>query len=411
MKVGIFVYNISNIKFNVNSIVNSTDYYFVLMANQKTIANLTLDNRNAFSEIIAFDDVTLLALDASLQKFLDSYARNDIFLMTNDESCTVICAQLRDRYHLLGPSESTMLPFVDKGLMKKKLQNTAIRCPRYVLHDDDQLQENTEHYLSRIENYLNYPMIVKPTTSYGSLNTEKIQDRRDLIRCLSDANAIDQFFEIDEFIEGDLYHCDGIVLDKKMIVFFACRYNTPCANFTKGVPLGSLILLNQNPLRARLLAFTESCLTALDVPDGAFHLEAFVNHRDEIIFLEVGARAPGAMVIPTYELMTKINLEEMHFRVQLHQSIQTVMPGITKYAAWICYPKHRGFVRGFNPHKSLSVCEIRYLVKENDLLEQASGLLDVSATLLITNQSYAALTHEWENLFSFEPIHYEQESE
>lgn len=326
MKTCIFVYNIANVKFDTNKLYDPKKHRFILIANQERIANLAKHYRQSFAEIIAVDTIDFSTLNTLLQKFLQQYPHSKIQLMTDDESCMLICAQLRDKYHLSGPSAKIILPFVDKIAMKDKLSTSKIRQPKYLHFDYVSYKKNSTQYIEAVGNYLNYPLFLKPTSSYGSVNALKLKTENELMKALSDISKTNEDYEIDEFIDGDLYHCDGIVKDQNIVIFFANRYNTPCVNFTKGVPLGSLILLDNDPLKEKLRAFTQTCVSALDTPDGAFHLEAFVNRAGEIIFLEIGARAPGALVIPTYDTMYGINLEEQHFRLQLNQTHREVLP-------------------------------------------------------------------------------------
>ena len=102
-------------------------------------------------------------------------------------------------------------------------------------------------------------------------------------------------YEVEEFIEGELYHVDRVVASAGNMLFAcASRYIAPCLNFEHGAPLGSVIL-SRSAEERRFIGFAQLVLEVLQLKSSAFHLEAF-EQAGELIFLEIGARVPGADV-------------------------------------------------------------------------------------------------------------------
>lgn len=406
MTLYIFFYNIVKVKSKLKKIFNFQTDRFVLVTGQSSYLSLSPENKSVFEEIIILDRFDFAHVDERLHNLLTKNSNKNIKILTNEESLGIVCAQLREKYHVAGASPYQILPFVDKVVMKERLKSTDIRAPKYLDFDLREYQKNPESYLHQVEEKLSYPMIAKPTDSFGSIDTIKINSFSDLEQYVKRNAVQNKHFEIDEFIEGNLYHCDGLVKNKKIVIFLSCLYNTPCMNFTKGVPLGSFIVDEKNPLHSHLFQFTQHTLQLLNIPDGAYHLEVFVNKKQEIIFLEVGARTPGALLIPTYEKMFDVNLEEQHYRIKMGLPYIDRLPPPKIYCAWMMFPQHDGIVRGYNKPEIKSEYQIHYLVKLDQPSRAVESLLDVEATIVLENKSREALHEDYLKLQSFKPISY-----
>lgn len=76
------------------------------------------------------------------------------------------------------------------------------------------------------------------------------------------------------------------------------------------------------------MIFSEKVLRALGMPDGATHMEVFIERRGEPVFPEVAARAPGLLIVPLYEREFGINMANLEFCVQM--GLEPRSPGVTR---------------------------------------------------------------------------------
>ena len=86
------------------------------------------------------------------------------------------------------------------------------------------------------------------------MGTYHIKKVSDLEKVLNDISQQPWQFEIDEFIDGDLYHCDLIVFNDEISFFSVGAYANPLAQFSKGYPMGSIPVIDKE-LNIRLLEF------------------------------------------------------------------------------------------------------------------------------------------------------------
>lgn len=407
MNTYILLYNIIKIKSDINSLITNKDDRFILLANNKCLDQLSPENKSIFKTIIHLQEFNLKNVEEKLSAYFLQRSAGEIKVMTNEESCAIICAQLRERYQLSGPKIQDILPFVDKVVMKEKLKAGNIKMPHYVHFNYDKFNNDNERYLQEIEKNIGYPMLAKPTNSVGSINTKQILSLADL-RNYVEINIPDRSdFEIDEFIEGKLCHSDGLIKNNQILFFQSCAYNTPCLNFTKGAPLGSILIFKDTLLKNKISLFAQKIIKALEPPDGAFHLEFFIK-GDELIFLEMAARSPGALAIPTYQKMFGINLEEQHYRLQMGLPYLENLHNINEYSAWIIFPKQNGMVENLNTPQIKSEININYLVDINQEINNASSIFDAAVEVIISNKSYEVLREDFISLQAFEPVVYKR---
>ena len=97
------------------------------------------------------------------------------------------------------------------------------------------------------------------------------------------------------YIAGQIYHIDGLVRNRVLQFVKPSRYINTCYDFAHGKPLGSIVM-SPSTKTEKLIAFTDSCLQALELSNGAFHLEVIENQCGELYFLEIGARVGGGEI-------------------------------------------------------------------------------------------------------------------
>jgi biotin carboxylase len=217
-------------------------------------------------------------------------------------------AHLRERLGLPGTWPAAMLPRRDKHLMKQAVAAAAVRVPRFAAGDDPGAVRG-------LVDDAGWPIVVKPRTEAGSVGVTLARGWDDLCRALQGSPA--STLECEEFMEGRLFHADGLVVNGAVRLFAVFEYvNTPLLYVTDGLGSGAAMVDDPGLVRhGRVMA--EAVARALDLRDDAFHLEFFLLDTGDTCFLEVGARVGGGPVSRLLREVTGVDLVRQHVRLQL----------------------------------------------------------------------------------------------
>lgn len=216
-------------------------------------------------------------------------------------------------------AEHAML-FRDKCLMKAKIishntKSNHIHTPKYVaLEETDHLFITTQMK----EHCIKFPIILKPRAYGGSFGVHLIHNYDELQKL--DLSTMNTQYELDEFIKHRVAHSNGVVDDGKVIFINNYYYNDSpmkCGCYGKfGI---AHIEISDPNLNNKINAFAQEILSRLEMQRGVFHLEFFISDTDELIFLEVAARTPGAIIVPVIESSTNTNLQTVSCAIDMNR--------------------------------------------------------------------------------------------
>ncbi|WP_255950823.1 ATP-grasp domain-containing protein [Streptomyces odontomachi] len=217
-------------------------------------------------------------------------------------------AQVREALGVPGDHVADVLPARDKVMMKTAVAKAGLRVPRFLPLP-----------VALAEGAAAVPWhgrtILKPlagATSEGVARFATVDEALEAARRAEPALATDDF-EIEEFIDGELLHIDGLMMSGKPAGVLASRYMGSGLSYAEGNPLGSV----QTDTEPDLVDWVARCLNAIGIDDCPFHLEAF-DTPEGPVFLEVGARFGGADVVDCFELATGVRLPSAHLRLLIH---------------------------------------------------------------------------------------------
>lgn len=407
MNVCIFLYNVVSIKTSLLNLTNNEDCKFILIGSDYCLSNLSEDNRRFFDEIHCvnrnFHQIDCKEVETILLGFLKLYSASNIKLLTNEDSTQLVCAALREKYHIPGNSTEQLLPFVNKVISKNKLEG-KVRTPKFIPFNKAEYQTQPEKYVDKVIAQLGFPMFIKPVDLVSSIGTHHIPDSNTLQTVLHTISHEPWEFEIDEFIDGDLFHCDIIVHNNTIEFLMACKYAGPLAKFSKGSPMGS-ILVNDERLFEKLKKFSLEILSCLGTFSSAFHLEIFNEKKSgELVFLEAAARTPGAQVPDLYKIIFNQHVEELHYLVQISPNYDLKMEKTGKYAGWITFPKIKGTLAQIKKPEILVSNAFSSFVKSGDEMKQAESLLDSSCSVVFEDEDYQKVEQTFEFLKHYQPL-------
>lgn len=273
--------------------------------------------RYAFSARDLSDPEERAALLADLSKAGIHPSR----VVDTDEYSVLPAAELAASLGVPGLAPADLARFRDKGLMLDRLAGTDIPVPRRVPAAE----------VARAS----FPLVLKPRAGAASQGVRLARSPEELPPAAECAGLI-----IEEFVEGDVYHLDGLVRSGEILFFSASRYIGTCLDFAQGKPQAG-ITLPPGDERDAWLRFAESVTRALAPPPGAFHLEAFLRPDGSRVFLEIAVRPGGLPIVPTTRAVRSFDLALGHLRLRLGMDVGDIVARSTSalHGGYIVFPK------------------------------------------------------------------------
>lgn len=259
-------------------------------------------------------------------------------------------ARLRQWLNVPGPQLGEVILVRDKVQMKHAVARSGLRVPRFLPLPD----------------FIGFPTmaswtgktVLKPLSGASSEDVVLFDSPAHLLRMLSahctGVSSLDEAvgatinFEVEEFINGDIVHFDGLVANGELLTATASRYVGTCLDYAQGGPLGSFHF----PISPTMREWVASVLSAVCIDQGSFHLEAIENNG--LVFLEVGNRVGGADVVPTFEMATGVHLPSEELRIILDGRPSRPLPVSQLADAWHGWFVFPGHVAGQSTYRPIS---------------------------------------------------------
>ncbi|WP_111494186.1 ATP-grasp domain-containing protein [Marinobacter bohaiensis] len=385
--------NIVTFRSDFKNLANEARHDLVLITGELGLSNLGNDQKKFFADIVVTDPFDFRSITEEIHRYLTIKTvndLNDVRILCNDEYHLGTAAHLRQHFGITGALPDTIRLYTNKLDMKKSLAASGIRLPHYLAFDPVTYKASPAAYTRHIEAKLGYPVFAKPVDSAGSEGVRKLDSRPELEAWLSE-HATTENYELDEFLQGTLYHIDAVNVGGQSREIFVSENAYPNACFLEGLPMGSIPIASDSDMYARLVAFNARVVEALGgAPSGATHLEVFVTLNDELVFLEIAARAPGGWIPQMHHKRTGNNIEEQHFRAQMGvYEAPDCIDGL--YAAWMWYPKIEGVrLDASHPLEIESPYQVAWDVSEASAQTRPASIRDKVGGILLWNDD---LTH------------------
>lgn len=324
----------------------------------------------------------------------------DVRIICQSEDNMLLAAQLRDQFNLPGMSYQQTLLFRDKVMMKQALCNAGIRVPKF---ERIQFKEsvNLESLFDELSDKFSLPFLLKPTMMLGAIGVKIIYSYAEFASIYHELGGYD--YQVEEFIQGKLYHCDSIRNNNNTLYTVCCEYTSPNFDFQKGKSIISKPLKMGDILSRRMIDISNEVLSILQLHNGVSHMEFFINDKEDIIFLEVAARSPGAIITPMYRKAFNIPFEDIAFKIEMDVSF-TLDEMSTDYYMSGLLPISKGTVINRNNPNLLSSYEMNWYVEEGDKLDDCNNLRDKAASITVWNKNYEILLSDFNYLRDFQCI-------
>ena len=320
------------------------------------------------------------------------------------ESDILRAAALRDHLKLEGQHLASAEAFRDKFVMKETLLKNHIKTADFLL------LKNELDLIRFIEAY-GYPVIVKPRKAYGAIETFVLKEKSDLEDLLKLKGIFDEFqnskFIVETFIEGEMYHIDGLVYQGKIVFICPSQYTSTCLEMNKkdnsqrkGYS-ASFALPQKDVLTKQLIYFTQKVLESLPTPPNtAFFLEVFKSNEGEFIVCEIASRVGG---YPNPQVLWET------FSIDLKQEFIRVQAGLPpsyswkqssdKYFGGVAFATMDGVFKGLWGLEAFkNIKEKHVFINEGGEYSMPSGFLSLAAYFIIPAKSSYTFTQQTDEL-------------
>ncbi|MBB1259044.1 ATP-grasp domain-containing protein [Streptomyces alkaliterrae] len=212
----------------------------------------------------------------------------------------------------------------DKVAMKEALTGSGLRLPRFVA---DPTPCRPLPWSGRT--------VLKPRQGASSEDVTVHETAREALGAYQKL-ADPEGFQLEEHIDGDILHADGLIVDREIVDLAVSRYVNKPVEYANGVPLGS----HQEECTEEQRRLAQRVVSVLGIEEGSLHLEFFETESGELVFLEVANRVGGAAVVPMHERHTGVHLPSHEIAVRLGLERPPAGRPSGRYHGWLAFPGH-----------------------------------------------------------------------
>ncbi len=212
-------------------------------------------------------------------------------------------AALREHLRVPGMGDTTARYFRDKLAMRVRAKEDHFLVPPFVhVLNYDKLRLYMEHIAP--------PWVLKPRSEASAVGIKKVHNSEELWRSLDVLGDRQSYYILEKYIPGEVFHVDGILLDRKMVFAEVHKYSQPPLDVVSGGGVfASRTVERGSEDPVKLIELCDKLIHALGLVRGITHTE-FIKHREdgEFYFLETAARVGGANIAEMVEAARGVNL-------------------------------------------------------------------------------------------------------
>jgi hypothetical protein len=219
-----------------------------------------------------------------------------------DEFDTTRAAQIRELLRIDGMTLSESLRWRDKLAMRQVTKAAGLDVPPFTaFHNGAEVRA----FIERVPG----PWLVKPRMLAGSLGIRKYGTAAQVHAAFERMGQSAADHVLEQFIEGPLYHVDGIVDGGQVRFVQAHRYGRPLLEVAHGGGIfTSATVQRGTKLEAGLFDAHARVTAALGLQRGVTHAE-FIEAKDgRLVFVETACRVGGAHLSDLIEVTSGVNL-------------------------------------------------------------------------------------------------------
>lgn len=223
------------------------------------------------------------------------------------EHAVLLAAEMRSQFGLAGMDHATAIRFRDKVRMKEAVRQAgAALVPDFAALD-------SVHDLTKVD-WSTGRKVIKSRWGLAAKDLYMVDSLEEARHLVSGLDLSGSHYEIEEFVKGQIYHCDSVVQDGHIRFSSVGKYLADPASYSPGGIFGTTLVL-EGDLLERITALNAKTLSALGIKDGTTHLELFRTDADELVFCEVAGRPPGGIIPPVIQWQYGFNIVETQIRI------------------------------------------------------------------------------------------------
>ncbi len=234
-------------------------------------------------------------------------------------------ATLREHLRVGGMGETTARYFRDKLAMRMKARESGINVPDFIgIINHDKINE----FLSTVTP----PYVLKPRLSAGAIGITKLHSAEEVWKKINNLGDQQSFYLLEKFIQGDIYHVDSILINKKVLFSIVCKYGLPPMEVAhEGRVFMTRTIERGSEEEASLQKLNHTVLPSLGLVQGVSHTEYIKSNLDgSLYFLETSARVGGAHIVELIEGATGMNLWREWARLETASDITAYSPKLLR---------------------------------------------------------------------------------
>jgi len=219
------------------------------------------------------------------------------------EPLVLLAARVRERTGIAGMDHDTALGFRDKPVMKARLVEAGVRVPRFARAD-------TIESVLRAAREIGYPVVLKPVAGAGSADTWRADDEAAARARLATMGHVPEV-SIEEFIEGDEFTYDAVVIEGHPAIESVTQYHPPPLQGRSQEWISPAQITLRDPYIPAIRGGIElgrDVLHALRMGTGFVHMEWFRTPDGEAVFGEIACRSGGAKLMDGIDYANDIDV-------------------------------------------------------------------------------------------------------
>jgi hypothetical protein len=210
---------------------------------------------------------------------------------------------LRENLRIDGMGQTTGRYFRDKLAMRMRAKSCGIPIPAFCSLFND-------HDINTFADTIPAPWVLKPRSEASASGIIKVFDKESLWIHINEMGNNRFKYLIEQFKPGDVYHCDSLISDSKVIFSLTSKYLATPMEISQGggVFRSANIKYNSDDDKA-IKKLNEQVMKGFGLKHGAAHTEFIKSNDDgQIYFLETSSRVGGAHLSEMVAEASNINL-------------------------------------------------------------------------------------------------------
>ncbi|MFV5693214.1 ATP-grasp domain-containing protein [Flavobacterium sp. LT1R49] len=210
---------------------------------------------------------------------------------------------LRENLRIDGMGQTTGRYFRDKLAMRMRAKSCGISIPAFCSLFND-------HDINSFADAIPAPWVLKPRSEASAAGIIKVYDKESLWIHINEMGNNRFKYLLEQFKPGDVYHCDSLISDSKVIFSLTSKYlATPMEISQGGGVFRSANIHYDSEDDKAIKKINEQVLKGFGLKHGAAHTE-FIKCKEDgkIYFLETSSRVGGAHLAEMVAEASNINL-------------------------------------------------------------------------------------------------------